>query len=254
MGSKLTLHLSGWDGTLPERLARAGAPPWIVLHGLDSEMYAEECLRWGLRPVYRHMIPGDRNYKDISPDELVAIMRDSGTLDKLRGKVVWTGINEGHLESIGDVKALNAWYWRFQEILIPDPVGAFSLSEGNPGKDLIPYLDPGPCPFMVIHQYHRCRRYHRTIWELMKPSARRNIIIKETGFDLGGDQELHGARGNISDDEYMDVLAQEDEEYIQDEYIECAAIYQFLGNGWRSFESSRILNRLLAYMAARRDR
>jgi hypothetical protein len=253
MSSKLSLHISRFDGNIFDYLERM-QPSIVKVLDFPSEANIDEIRRRapGTLIVYRQFT--NLSYND-SADAYVAELNP--TLAKLSGRgIVWEGINEPVLNSAQEAQKLDAWFVRFADLMHArgERVAAFSFSTGNPNLTYVPSLAASAtaCDFIALHEYRHpnfgsgdLTRY-RSFRAQLPITARKPILITECGVDDGNN---NGWQTYNTPDQYMQILADYDQQMLQDAYLIGATIFQYGDDiSWRSFNVASIGNRIAQYV------
>ncbi len=261
MPSKISVHLNSYPNRVFDILQRM-QPGILKVFNQSSEMNVDEIRRRcpNVVIVYRHYSNLDYH---TPADAFFAEIGD--TLNKLRGRdVLWEGINEPVVKSIDDAKALNAWYVRFAQLMHAqgELVAGFSWSTGNPLPDKLSTFTPFLVDAAAAVNVHAFHEYYTTAagqkdWggyrafeQALPASARKPVVITETGLDDNGDPNTGGWRGKKSPQEYLDLLKQYDTVLQQDPYVLGAAVFQWGDGGWPSFELGSMMDLISTYVAS----
>lgn len=256
MTSKLSTHTMGDPTRIMDFLHQA-KPTVVKIFDYDSPETIKLIRTAAPVVVYRQYF--DRNYDQISPDEVV-----NALLSKLAGLgLVFEGINEPILNSIDDAKKLNTWYVRFGELMhaAGEQSAAYSFSTGNPNLSYAPYLADGlaACTYYAQHEYVGINNdfsqigYGKKVLQQLPQSAWKPILVTETGADAGGCKDCgwQGSIYHLSPDQYMNVLKQIDAIYNFDSTYAAATIFQIYGGGnWKTFNVEPIIKPLTQYVAS----
>ncbi len=254
MASKLSFHINGFDGKIFELLEQM-QPALVKVFDFPSDSNVAEIRRRCPNTLIVYRQYTNLGYHDPA-DAYVAELTDS--LNKLKGRgIVWEGLNEPILNNAQDATALNTWFVRYAELMHArgEQVAAFSFSTGNPRLELVPLLAPAAtaCDYIALHEYSAppnnagdLTRYRQFLAQL-PAAARKPVIISETGVDDGNN---HGWMNFLSDDQFLALLANYDNQLAQDANVIGATIFQYgAGAPFDTFNVVRIGNRLAHYVA-----
>ncbi|MBI3914489.1 MAG: hypothetical protein HY327_09955 [Chloroflexi bacterium] len=254
MPSKLTFHLMSFDDKIFDLLARM-QPSIVKVYDFPSDANIDEIRRRCPKSLIVY-----RQYTNLTfnnaADAYVNELQDA--FNKLKGRgIVWEGLNEPVLSSIADANALNTWFVRFAQLMHArgEKVAAFSFSTGNPKLEYVPLLADAAtaCDYLALHEYYYpvggasdLARY-RQFRDQLPAAARKPILITETGVD-GGQND--GWLAHVSEDQYMQILADYDKELLKDADVVGATIFQYgAGAPWSSFDVKTIGTRIADYVA-----
>jgi hypothetical protein len=260
MPSKLSIHLSSFPNQAFDILEKM-KPSIVKVFNFPSDINIDEIRRRcpHVVIVYREFVELDYH---VSADAFYFKIADS--IAKLRGRgILWEGLNEPFVESIDDAKALNAWYVRFAQIMHAEGelVAGFSWSTGNPTPakwdSIVPYVVEAAAAVdaHAFHEYYNSTHLgqdwgrYRRFEQAMPTSARKPVVITEAGYDDNG-QPNGGYLGKLTNDQYMQLLAQYDQILLQDPYVLGAAVYQWGDGHWPSFDLTSIVNQFSDYVVA----
>ena len=253
MPSKLTFHINNFDARIFDLLQQM-QPTVVKVYEFASEANVDEIRRRcpGALIVYRQYT--NRSFSS-SADDFVNEMNN--TLSKLAGRgIVWEGINEPVLNSQAEARALSDWYVRFASLMHArgEKVAAYSFSTGNPGLQYVPLLAPGAaaCDYLALHEYAHpvygngdLGRY-RLFRAKLPAYARKPILITECGLDDGQNQ---GWQKYLNATQYLQLLANYDQQIVLDRFLVGATIFQYGGgNPWQWFDVSTISTQIAQYV------
>ena len=260
MSSKLSVHLSGYPNQAFDQLEKM-QPSVVKVFNQSSEMNIDEIRRRSPRTLIVYRQYSNLDYHG-SADAFFAEIGD--TLSKLRGRgILWEGMNEPVVNNADDARALNAWYIRFAQLMHAQGewVAGFSWSTGNPTPDrlsMVASLVADAAAAVDAHAFHEYyslwggqndwARY-RAFEQALPANARKPVVITEAGLDNDGSRG-GGFIGKLSNDAYLNVLAQYDQLLLQDPYVLGATIFQWGDGLWYSFDLSTIMNQLSDYVVA----
>ncbi len=253
MPSKLTFHIMSFDDKIFDLLARM-QPSIVKVYDFPSDTNVDEIRRRCPKSLIVYRQYTNLGFSDPA-DTYVGELQD--TLSKLQGRgIVWEGLNEQILNGVADAQALNRWFVRFAQLMHArgEKVAAFSFSTGNPKLEYVPLLADAAtaCDYIALHEYYYpvggasdLARYRQFRGQL-PASARKPILITETGVD-GGQND--GWLAHVSQDQYMQILADYDQELLKDDYVLGATIFQYgAGSPWTSFDVKTISQRIADYV------
>ncbi len=261
MSSKLSFVIAQQPDKLVERLLKA-RPRLVKFQGeYTSEMDVLELARHGIRVEYRPVIEG-ATYETIRPEDYYAAIPVK--LRRLRDVgLILAPVNEPIVKTEEQAKTLNRWQVRFAELAHADglQVGAFAWSTTHPTPDVLRKIVPHLVEAAAASDWHLFHEYatmahgwtaalHYQAFEaLLPPSARRGVIVDETGLDDNGDQDTGGWRGKLPPRAYLELLAAYDRALLTDPQVTCATIFEWRGD-WSSFLVDEMIDLIVDYIEA----
>ena len=221
---------------------------------------------------------GDQRYDQPRQNAQTLVDKILTVADRFRGLYeAWESYNELEQQNADEAKRFSEFHVHFGELMHRQGLKtiAYNFSTGVPKLEFWQYYQDGAeaSDYIGLHEYdapfmdslhtqniakgegghYLCLRYRR-VWDLLRPSARKPIIITECGIDGGIiDDRYTDDEGNrvkklgykdfvrfnqITVKDYMNNLIWYDDEMMKDDYMVGACIFCYGADipRWKSFD------------------